>query len=123
CVLMAKHGLVTWGESAEACYASTINAIRCAAEALLDKADRRRIFSAAEVPPVNLGELLPVLRGAISKRQHAVLHVDLSPPARECASRPDVQQLATPGPAFPDHPGPPQPRPPGVAHTSHIPPA
>jgi rhamnulose-1-phosphate aldolase/alcohol dehydrogenase len=103
CVLMAKHGLVTWGDSAEACYASTINVIRCAAEALLEKADRRRIFSSAEVPPVNVGELLPVLRGAISKRQHAVLHVDVSPPAREWASRPDVQQLASTGPACPDH--------------------
>ena len=27
CVLMAKHGLVTWGDSAEECYANTIAAI------------------------------------------------------------------------------------------------
>src|SRR5579859_1916001 len=42
---MAKHGLVTWGDSAEACYAATIQVIQKAAEALAERADRRRVFA------------------------------------------------------------------------------
>jgi rhamnulose-1-phosphate aldolase/alcohol dehydrogenase len=107
CVLMAKHGLVTWGQTAEECYASTIAAIGCAAEALADHADRRRVFAApATSPPVDRAVLtaaLPALRGAVSKRQSMVLRLDTSARAAAFASRPDVAQLASAGPACPDH--------------------
>ncbi|MBV9547714.1 MAG: bifunctional rhamnulose-1-phosphate aldolase/short-chain dehydrogenase, partial [Chloroflexi bacterium] len=107
CVLMAKHGLVTWGESAEACYAATISTIARAAEALAERADRRRVFaSAAPSQAPNERALLaalPVLRGAVSSRQRMVLRVDTSDAAVQFASRPDVADLAQAGPACPDH--------------------
>src|SRR5207244_10902867 len=46
---------------------------------------------------------LPALRGAISQRQPMVLRLDASDGARAFASRPDVGQLASAGPACPDH--------------------
>jgi rhamnulose-1-phosphate aldolase/alcohol dehydrogenase len=107
CVLMAKHGLVTWGDSAEACYASTIATIARAAEALAERANRRRIFpvssAAADSDRARLLSLLPGLRGAISTRQRMVLQVDTSPAVRAFVDRSDLEQLSGAGPACPDH--------------------
>jgi rhamnulose-1-phosphate aldolase/alcohol dehydrogenase len=106
-VLMAKHGLVVWGETAEECYARTIDAIACAAEALAERADRRRVFAvAADAPRVDRAVVtaaLPALRGAVSTRRPTILRLDTSDRARAFASRPDLAQLASAGPACPDH--------------------
>ena len=107
CVLMAKHGLVTWADTAEECYAKSIETIGRAAEALAERSDKRRVFAGgAEAPGVNREVLvgaLPALRGAISQRQPMVLRLDTSDGARAFASRADVAQLASAGPACPDH--------------------
>ncbi len=106
CVLMAKHGLVTWGATAEECYARTIEVIAQAAEALADKADKRKLYAVPSTPNLSretLVEALPALRGAVSRRRPMVLRVDTSDRARSFASRPDVALLAGAGPACPDH--------------------
>jgi rhamnulose-1-phosphate aldolase/alcohol dehydrogenase len=107
CVLMAKHGLVTWGETGEACYASTIQTIGRAVECLAERADRRRVFAVGDSLPgldrADLAAALPALRGAVSKRQSMVLRLDDSAPARAFTSRPDLADLASAGPACPDH--------------------
>ena len=104
CVLMAKHGLVTWGDTAEACYASTIRTIGLAAEALGERADRRRVFATPRTSrPVDLRALLPVLRGAVSRRKPMVLHLNATERAREFSCRPDLADIANAGPACPDH--------------------
>src|SRR5919202_3907640 len=106
CVLMAKHGLVTWADTAEECYARTIETIGRAAEALAERADRRRVFAVnpeqLHVDRQVLIAALPALRGAVSQRQPMVLRLDTSEPARAFASRPDVAQIASAGPACPD---------------------
>ncbi len=107
CVLLAKHGLVTWGESAEQCYHGTLATIRRAAEALAEGADERRVFAA--VAPSSAPEREPTLhtmmalRGAVSERQRLVLHLDASDKARAFSCRPDLAELASVGPACPDH--------------------
>src|SRR5207244_7445958 len=107
CVLMAKHGLVTWGQTPDECYAGTINAIACAADGLAERADRRRVFAIrSDMPQVDRSVLvgaLPALRGAVSSRQSMVLRLDTSEKAHAFASRPDVAELAGAGPACPDH--------------------
>jgi rhamnulose-1-phosphate aldolase/alcohol dehydrogenase len=120
CVLMAKHGLVTWGNSGEECYRRTIETIGRAAEVLAGAADRRRVFASSGSPPSARREFftvtdathvehsaltaaLPALRGAVSTRRPAILRLDTSDRARAFASRPDVAQLASAGPACPDH--------------------
>jgi rhamnulose-1-phosphate aldolase/alcohol dehydrogenase len=106
CVLMAKHGLVTWATTAEECYARSIAAIARAAEALAERADRRRVVPVAATDVIDretLAGALPALRGAISQRHPMVLHVDTSPKARAFADRTDLAELAGGGPACPDH--------------------
>ena len=107
CVLMAKHGLVTWGDTPEACYSSTIQTIARAAEALAEHADRRRVFAVA-APPVQadvaaLMSALPALRGAVSQRRSMVLRLNTSPLSVAFTSRPDLVEVAGAGPACPDH--------------------
>jgi rhamnulose-1-phosphate aldolase/alcohol dehydrogenase len=107
CVLMAKHGLVTWGDSAEACYTATIRTVVRAAEALREQADRKRIFAtAATATPLDRASLvaaMPALRGAVSARDHMVLRLDTRESCVAFANRPDLATLAQAGPACPDH--------------------
>ena len=106
CVLMAKHGLVTWGDSSEAAYAATIETIRRAAEALAEHADQWRVFQIAGTDSPGLEAIaaaLPALRGALSVRRPAILHLDSSQASLSYASRPDVAEIAQAGPACPDH--------------------
>ena len=107
CVLMAKHGLVTWGESAEECYASTIQTIARAAEALAERADRQRVFAVPSALPTldrsSLVAALPALRGAVSSRQYSVLKLNKKETAVAFANRPDLVEVAQAGPACPDH--------------------
>lgn len=107
CVLMAKHGLVTWGESAEECYASTIQTIARAAEALTERADRQKVFAVRSSTPAldrsSLVAALPALRGAVSSRQHTLLKLNTQETAVAFANRPDLEELAQAGPACPDH--------------------
>ena len=106
CVLLAKHGLVTWGADSEAAYKATIQTIGQAAVALAERAGRRRSFAlgapaGARLEPVMAA--LPALRGAVSARRPMVLHLDADGHSRSFASRPDVAALAQVGPACPDH--------------------
>lgn len=106
CVLMAKHGLVTWGDSSQAAYSATIETIGRAADALANQADRRRILRGADAGNGALATIvgaLPALRGALSARRPMILHLDASEESRYFASRPDIAEIAQVGPACPDH--------------------
>ena len=107
-VLLAKHGLVTWGETHETCYRSTIASISRAAEALAEGCDRGRVFSIGSPRRGDewrdaLAASLPALRGAVSTRRHQILQLDTSDEAAAFASRSDLAHLADLGPACPDH--------------------
>ena len=86
-VLLAKHGLVTWGETHEESYGRTIEAINRAAEFVARRAGEP--FGGRSVePPVPdrreelLAEVLPALRGALSsgteEPSHKILRTDFS---------------------------------------------
>src|SRR5207302_53167 len=74
-VILAKHGLITWGESDEACYASTMETISRArdyVESRIARADRP-VFGGARVTALSVEErraiasqVAPVLRGLVS---------------------------------------------------------
>ncbi|HYZ18770.1 MAG TPA: bifunctional rhamnulose-1-phosphate aldolase/short-chain dehydrogenase [Gaiellaceae bacterium] len=110
-VLLALHGLVTWGETSREAYESTIEAVAQAAEALSRAGNGRFGLGGARVRAVEDAEAddvletaLPALRGALlGDADGLVLEVDRSPEAVAFASSeraPEVSQIGAP---CPDH--------------------
>ena len=110
CVAMGKHGLVTWGEDSKTCYQNTIRLIQEAEDYIADKKKGKRVYGDLKVAPVSeaerrevMAQVLPVIRGAVSSRKHAILQYDDSAEVLEMvgsARTPEVSQI---GAACPDH--------------------
>jgi rhamnulose-1-phosphate aldolase/alcohol dehydrogenase len=110
-VLLEKHGLVTWGETGEESYRSTLEFVARAADALARAGEGRfglgggKVRAAADDEARQLlAAALPVLRGElIADGAGVVLEVDRSPEAVAFASSrraPEVSQIGAP---CPDH--------------------
>lgn len=117
-VFMAKHGLVTWGETAEACYRSTIDVINQAAAFIEERSLHSAPFGGVKVPALPTDwrrqaalTILPILRGAVSQRQRMILHFDDAEPVLEFVGGNDAKELALTGAACPDH----------LVHTKYVP--
>jgi rhamnulose-1-phosphate aldolase/alcohol dehydrogenase len=109
-VFLAKHGLVTWGETARACYESTVRIVEEAESFVESRARGRVVFGELTVPPLGparraeiLGRVLPVLRGAVSRHRLKVLHTDESDEVLRFVGSTEAQELAQIGAACPDH--------------------
>jgi rhamnulose-1-phosphate aldolase/alcohol dehydrogenase len=109
-VLLAKHGLVTWGETAEASYAATLAAINRAAAFNASQTLGKVPFAGRSVQPVAdaeradlLAEVLPVLRGVVSVDGPRILQVDTAEDVLEFACGADSPELSQVGAACPDH--------------------
>ncbi len=109
CIVMGKHGLVTWGDTPKACYDKSIEIIG-EVEAYLKKRALKEPFGTQVVKPVTektraklLAKLLPVLRGAMSASRPAILMVDSSKEALEFVGSKDAAKLSQVGAACPDH--------------------
>jgi len=110
-VLLEKHGLITWGETSDETYDSTLEFAKRAADALREVSAEHVPLGGEAVSLVSdeaadslLAVTLPALRGALlADREGAVLEVDRSDEARFFASSrrgPAVSQIGSP---CPDH--------------------
>jgi rhamnulose-1-phosphate aldolase/alcohol dehydrogenase len=90
-VVLAHHGLVTWGETHDASYGLTVELVR-AAQAFLDerRVDCRVDDSEPDSPLVEA--FLARLRGRLSRERPQVLMTDRT--QRDLAARDDVQTIA-----------------------------
>ena len=109
-VLLAKHGLVTWGETAEESYAATLDAINRAAAFIAERAHRSEAFGGRAVEPLGevartdvLAAVLPALRGAVSADGPRILQADTSAAVLEFICGAEAPQLSQVGAACPDH--------------------
>lgn len=106
CVVMGKHGLVTWGETSKQCYDNTLRIIN-EAQAFLDRqAAAPGEQLASEVAPDRdeiLQKILPLLRGAMSTNGSVVLAVDTSEAAMNFVNSKHAATLSQVGAACPDH--------------------
>jgi rhamnulose-1-phosphate aldolase/alcohol dehydrogenase len=112
-ILLAKHGLVTWGDTHEESYGRTIEAINRAAEFVASRAGEP--FGGRSVEPLSrerrealLAEVLPALRGALSsgseEATHKILRVDYTTDdVLEFVCGRDSRKLSQVGAACPDH--------------------
>ncbi len=111
-VILAKHGLITWGETSEDCYASTLATVARArnfVEARIAHTDRY-VFGGARITALAVQErhniaaqVAPVLRGLVSTEKRQVLHFEDSEDVLTFASSQDAPGLAGVGAACPDH--------------------
>ena len=107
-VVLAKHGLVTWGETGEQSYRTTIELVERAEHYLATKrrgsshhaSGGAAVDMGAKHPPADLITLLLRLRGRLG---HVILRLHTERRYREIADRPDIHELAAAGPATPDH--------------------
>jgi rhamnulose-1-phosphate aldolase/alcohol dehydrogenase len=118
-VVLAKHGLVVWGDTAEEAYRRTLDAINRAADFVNAKTNGTPRFGGVEdgvaveedERAALLRDVLPVLRGAVSSERPKVLVVDTSPRVLEFVSSRDAPELTDVGAACPDH----------LVHTKRLP--
>lgn len=107
-VLLAKHGLVTWGESGEESYTRTVEAVNRAAEFVVERAATepfggQRVSTTADERDSLLAAALPALRGAVSTETSKILQVDTSDDVMEFVCGADSAELSQVGAACPDH--------------------
>src|SRR4051794_16388015 len=118
-VVLAKHGLVVWGDTAEEAYRRTLDVINRAADFVNAKTNGTPRFGGVEDGAgmgedergAVLNEVLPALRGAVSSERPKVLVVDTSPRVLEFVSSRDAPELTNVGAACPDH----------LVHTKRLP--
>ena len=111
-VILAKHGLITWGETGEDCYTSSMTTIARArdyVESRIARADSSA-FGGARVSALSAGErravaaqVAPILRGLVSAEKRQVLRFEDGDEVLAFVCSQDAPRLATIGAACPDH--------------------
>lgn len=111
-VILAKHGLITWGDTDESCYASTIATIAQAREFVDVRKARagKAIFGGPRVTTLATEErrtvaaqVAPVLRGLVSAEKRQILRFEDSEDVLTYAGSQDAPRLSKIGAACPDH--------------------
>ncbi len=118
CVVMGKHGLVTWDDDPRACYDKTIRIIGEAEQFIAERTRGKAVFGAAKVAPLAHDrrrevavQILPVLRGAVSQTTRSVVAFDDSAAVLDFVGAEQAREVASVGAACPDH----------LVHTKHWP--
>lgn len=111
-VILAKHGLITWGETDATCYATTIATIARAREFVEARIahSERTLFGGARITASTseqrhalAAQVAPILRGLVSAEKSQILRFEESEDVLTFASSQDAQRLTTVGAACPDH--------------------
>jgi rhamnulose-1-phosphate aldolase/alcohol dehydrogenase len=119
-VVLAKHGLVVWGDTAEAASRRTIEVINQAVAFVNERTGGVARFGGRHPAAAGLTderrasllrELLPAVRGAVSSERSKVLTVDTSPRSVEFVASQQAEDLVRVGAPCPDH----------LVHTKRVP--
>ncbi|GCE19859.1 putative oxidoreductase YuxG [Dictyobacter kobayashii] len=119
-VLMEKHGLVTWGDTSEECYFHTISIINEAQRYIEAQAAARNqpLFGGQKYQSLSaeerrnlLVQVLPVIRGEVSREQRMLTTYNDSPEILQFVNSANAAQLSQIGAACPDH----------LVHTKRVP--
>jgi rhamnulose-1-phosphate aldolase/alcohol dehydrogenase len=111
-VLLAKHGLITWGKTDEECLASTLKTIAQASEFVATRiaCTNRALFGGARVVveesvsrQIVAAQVAPTLRGLVSDERPQILRFEDGEDILTFASSEDAPRLTTIGAACPDH--------------------
>ncbi|WP_226626724.1 bifunctional rhamnulose-1-phosphate aldolase/short-chain dehydrogenase [Alloyangia pacifica] len=109
-VVLESHGLFTWGDTAESCYATTIEIINEAIAWLEARTDGKPAFGGAKLQSLApearrevAAALMPAIRGMVSGNQHMVGHFDDQEAVLDFVNSNALDTLAPMGTSCPDH--------------------
>ncbi|MBU1378514.1 MAG: bifunctional rhamnulose-1-phosphate aldolase/short-chain dehydrogenase [Alphaproteobacteria bacterium] len=109
-VMLAGHGIICWGDDAQACYKNTIDLIAKAAEHLNARLAKGPAFGGRAVDPLPAearataaAELMPRLRGLMTGARAKVGHFSDDAETLEFVGSHDFRRLAQIGTSCPDH--------------------
>ncbi|RWQ61433.1 bifunctional rhamnulose-1-phosphate aldolase/short-chain dehydrogenase [Mesorhizobium sp.] len=109
-VVLASHGLFSWGDTPRECYETTISVINQAIDWFERKSEGKPIFGGEVVKSLDAparravaAKLMPRIRGLISEKSHKLGHFDDSPAVLEFVNSKDLRPLAALGTSCPDH--------------------
>ncbi len=109
-IVLAGHGLLSWGRTSADCYANTLALVARAEAWLAPRVSDERAFGPPRVEPLEARErvaraarALPVLRGKLSAHGRVVAHYDDSREALAFAGSTRLEELARLGTSCPDH--------------------
>ena len=109
-LLLSKHGTITWGKTVREAYEGTIELITRAEDAIAERRRGRRVFGGPRVTPTEPAErrglaldLVPRLRGNLSRERRVVVAFDDSPAVTEFVASVEAPVVSQVGPATPDH--------------------
>ncbi len=109
-VVLASHGLFTWGDTAKDCYDTTIDVINVATGWLASESAGKPAFGGAKHESLDAAtrrvvasSLMPAIRGFVSGNQHMVGHFNDSDEVLEFVNSQDMEPLAALGTSCPDH--------------------
>ncbi|MBO2944261.1 bifunctional aldolase/short-chain dehydrogenase [Paenibacillus sp. F411] len=109
-VLMEKHGLVTWGDTSEECYAQTIKVIKEAEAFIEAHVEQEQLFGGEKYKALPAEErkrvaaaIMPVIRGAVCDSKKMILTFDDAEDVLTFVSGKNSAELSQVGAACPDH--------------------
>lgn len=109
-IVLAGHGIFTWGETSKSCYLNTLNIIQCAMHELAAKNTEQAYGGVKYALPLThqqrqttAAALMPLIRGHITNQQHKVGHFDDSSAVLQFVNSQSLEALAALGTSCPDH--------------------
>ncbi|RAV21686.1 bifunctional aldolase/short-chain dehydrogenase [Paenibacillus contaminans] len=109
-VLMEKHGLVTWGETSEACYRKTLDIIGEAEAFIEARVNESQLYGGASSEPLTpeerrsaVARIMPAVRGAVGTEKRMILTFDDEADVLQFVNGRDSYALSQVGAACPDH--------------------
>lgn len=109
-IILASHGLFTWGDTSRDCYINTLEVIEQCAEYITAQSKDRPAFGGMKLEPLPSGRRLemaaalsPVLRGFCSSKQRMVGHFTDDERVLEFIGSNHLEKLAPMGTSCPDH--------------------
>lgn len=111
-IVLAGHGLFSWGDTARSCYENTVDLIERAQSWLAQQREAKKVavFGGPAVQALTdadrdatLARVLPVLRGLSNEGAPKLLHLNTSPEVMAFVNSKDLAPLAALGTSCPDH--------------------
>src|SRR3984885_14218240 len=109
-LILGQHGLINWADDDKECYELTLNLIEKAAEYIEARDKGEKTFGGKQYETVAdaerdqlLFELLPWLRGEVSKKKRFIATIQSDPTILRFVNSHDAPRLAELGTSCPDH--------------------